>query len=58
VVPGVAGTVRTHIVGVDDPVNGTDPSDPSDYYQVSAVVTWKQGGIIDSVVVSTLVYGP
>ena len=55
IVPGINGSVRTQIVGVDDPVNDIDPTD-NDYFKVNVSVTWTQGGMTDSVVVSTLVY--
>lgn len=55
IVPGIAGTLRTHVQGVDDPVNGTNPSsDPFDYFQVSSIVTWSQGGVTDSIAVNGL----
>ena len=54
IVPGVPGTIRTHVQGVDDPVNGTDASAPFDYFQVSSIVTWRQGGVTDSIAVNGL----
>jgi len=57
IVPGVPGTVHTHVEGHDDPLNGADPSRP-DYFKVASSVTWRQGGETDSIVVNTLVFRP
>jgi len=55
IVPGISGTLSTRVHGVDDPANGTDLSAPFDYFQVSAVVSWRQGGITDSIAVNALI---
>lgn len=56
-VPGVAGSVRTIAAPVDDPVDGTIPGS-QDYFRVTVVTGWRQGGLTDSIRLETLMREP
>ena len=53
---GRQATLSWRIDGVNDPVDGTN--DPYDYKRATMVVTWKYGGVTDSVTLSRTLVSP
>jgi len=54
--PGMNASLRTHIEGVDDAADGSGGA--SDYYLVTAIVSWSQAGMTDSLQLHTVMLQP
>jgi len=54
--PSMNASLRTRILGVDDPADGGGGA--TDYYRVTASVTWTQAGMTDSLHLDTVMLQP
>lgn len=55
--PQVSGTLRTRAVPVDDPIDGV-ATGSADYFEVTVIAGWRQGGVDDSLRLVTLLREP